>query len=454
MRRNFKVQVSRDRLNAELLKIGSFDEDFSITAAELRQFLKEQKIVHGVIEEQLEKIAENVTEIDYPVLIAKGTPAKNGVDAYLVNEVKKEDEEKETKRERLSFRDIIDIPAVKTGQLLASIIPETPGTDGKDVYGNPIKCRDGRPLRVRAGKNVVLNLEQFYSTADGQISITSREINVNPVYEISGDLDMKTGNIDFVGNVVIRGNVPTGYTIKAGGDIFIYGLVEGATLDAGGNIVISGGVSGEGRAKLISKTNIQAAYLNQASVEAEMDVTVATSIMHSQVTAGGVVNCERGSIIGGEIRAGNSIIVRDVGNQLFTRTVLQLGRDSLLDDREEQLRAEITELTETIKKLSDIEKKLSQIKQLNRLTPQQLELLSKQKATMDKLTKQLFDKDEELKDIEEAKRDIGNLRVCVSNIVFPNSHIRFGKYAKVIQKQHQNAEFSFYEGEIHFKPYL
>lgn len=445
---HFRVQVSKDRLEAELVKVKSFDNDFSVTEDDLNRFLKKEKITYGLKIGTIAKVAKNIKKTKFPILIAEGTAPKNGHDAYLVNEI-----EKEEQRERLSFRDVTDIPSVKNGQLLATVIPETPGTDGRDVYGNNIKAKDGKPLRIRAGKNVLFHLKQFYSTADGQVSITNRAISVNPVYEILGDLDMKTGNIDFIGNVVIRGNVPTGYTIKADGDIKIYGLVEGAHLKSGGSIVISGGISGEKRAIIEAGANVKAAYINQAKVDASQDVIVTSAIMHSNVTSGGIVNCETGSIIGGEIQAATNIVANEVGNHLFTKTVLQLGSTSSIDEKEQALKAEIKQLTENIKKLTSIEQKLSKAKQLGKLNQQQLLLLSKQKATMNKLTEQLFDKDEELKELEEAKREIEDLMVCVRNIVYPNSHIRFGRYAKVIQTEHQNARFYFRDGEIHFEPF-
>lgn len=449
MEKQFRVRISKDRLAAELLCEDTLESDFSVTVKELLQFLNKEKVTFGIDSNIIEDIEKNPQTFPFPVTIARGIAPKNGHDAYLVNEIKQEE-----KREKFHFRNVIDIPTVLNGQLLATIIPATPGTAGKDVGGNPIQAKDGRPLRIRAGKNVLHHLEQFYATADGQVSITNRAIHVNPVYEVQGDLDMKTGNIDFTGNVVVRGNVPTGYIIKAGGDIKIYGLVEGAFLEAQGSVVVSGGISGEKRGKVIAGSNVQASYINQATVEAGLDIFATSSIMHSNVVAGGIINCENGSIIGGEVKARSSIVAKEVGNHLFTKTILQLGADTSLDEKEHKLRAEIKELTETIKKLTDIEKKFAQAKQAGRLPKNQLLLLSKQKATMNKLTEQLFEKDEDLKELEEAKKETANLSVSVSGIVYPNSHIQFGKYAKVIQKEHQNVQFWYTDGEIHFKPYV
>src|SRR5690606_27653982 len=114
-----------------------------------------------------------------------------------------------------------------------------------------------------------------------------------PVYEVSGDLDMKTGNIDFVGNVVIRGNVPNGFEIKAKGDIHVYGTVESAFLYSEGSIFVNAGIVGQGNGKIYAKNNLHTTFINQGNIEVENDVHVSQSILHSTVIAGGSIYCEQ-----------------------------------------------------------------------------------------------------------------------------------------------------------------
>ena len=95
-----------------------------------------------------------------------------------------------------------------------------------------------------------------------------------PVFEVKGDLDLNTGNIDFIGNVMIDGNVPSGYEIKAGGDVKITGLVEGATIEAQGSIHISGGIAGQKKAVVRAGVDLQTQYVNQAIIFAGNDIQV------------------------------------------------------------------------------------------------------------------------------------------------------------------------------------
>src|SRR5690606_12118002 len=95
-----------------------------------------------------------------------------------------------------------------------------------------------------------------YAVIDGQVSITENDkINVFPIFEVKGDVDFRVGNIDFVGMVLIRGNVLSGFKIKATGDIRIMGEVEAADLEAGENIEIMAGVVAQGKGSIIAGRN-------------------------------------------------------------------------------------------------------------------------------------------------------------------------------------------------------
>src|SRR5699024_8636400 len=116
---------------------------------------------------------------------------------------------------------IMRIPSVKKGEKLATVVSPTAGIDGMNVYGQTVPAQQGRPSEMVAGKNVVYHNDHqaFYAIIEGQISINGHSIDVQPVYEVKESLSMKTGNLDFVGSIIIHGDVPTGYTVKAEGDV-------------------------------------------------------------------------------------------------------------------------------------------------------------------------------------------------------------------------------------------
>ena len=64
---------------------------------------------------------------------------------------------------------------------------------------------------------------------------------MNKLYKVD-QVDLKSGNIDFVGNVEVTGAVLEGMEVKAGNELHIGKNIESATVNASGEIVINGNV--------------------------------------------------------------------------------------------------------------------------------------------------------------------------------------------------------------------
>ena len=120
------------------------------------------------------------------------------------------------------------IESVKEGQLLATLIPIDYGEPGKDVYGNMIRPKKVRNKRLRHGKNIHLSDDklQMYSDVSGNVTLVNDMVFVTDTYTIEGDVGPSTGDIDYDGAVEVKGNVITGYTVKATGDITLMELLR------------------------------------------------------------------------------------------------------------------------------------------------------------------------------------------------------------------------------------
>src|SRR5699024_7083456 len=110
-------------------------------------------------------------------------------------------------------------------------------------------------------------------------------IEVHEVYQVDETLSMKTGNLDFVGSIVIRSDVPTGYIVRAGGDIKVFGIVEAAEVHAGGSLFISEGLAGLQKGTITAGGDIHIGYINQGKAEAGDSIYVENSILHSECIA-------------------------------------------------------------------------------------------------------------------------------------------------------------------------
>ena len=102
--------------------------------------------------------------------------------------------------------------------------------------------------------------------------MVNNAINVLPIHEIKGDVDFKTGNINFPGNLVIHGNVSNGFTVTAEGEIVIIGDVDASDITAGGKLSIRGAVQGMDKVTLTSGGDFTAKTINRAIINAKGNV--------------------------------------------------------------------------------------------------------------------------------------------------------------------------------------
>ena len=80
------------------------------------------------------------------------------------------------------------------------------------------------------------------------------------LHRVAGNVGYGTGNIDFTGSVQVRGDVENGFTVKAAGDIFIYGNVDGGFLYADGNITVNGRIIGQDKTIVQCKGDLYARH--------------------------------------------------------------------------------------------------------------------------------------------------------------------------------------------------
>lgn len=291
---------------------------------------------------------------------------------------------------------------------------------------------------------------KLYASLDGLVTLTNGSvINVFPVYEVNGDVDYSVGNIDFVGNVVVRGNVLTGFQIKAKGDIRIIGGVEGAELIADGSIEITAGILASNKGLIKAGKNVKSSFVQDGNIEAGEDVIVTQSIMHSRIRAGRNVICEgKGLIVGGIIQAGEMVSARTIGNTMSTATVIEVGvlpeLRSQLNELRQQLKTNTDNLTKTEKALVI----LDQLASAGQLDQGKAELRNRLSMTRRQTTQQLAQIKEQILEIEKNLEQIGLAKVEVKGNVYGGTKIVIGRYTRYIKDTIQRVGFQLADGEI------
>lgn len=291
---------------------------------------------------------------------ALGTPPVQGKNGQIIELYPREvtPEVKLMDDGTADYRAVNYVQRIQKGDAICEIVPPVEGKAGMRVDGVPVEPRPVKAARIPAGSNTTVSEDGLHLLAsrDGHLEYTGTNFQVKPVLEIAGDVDYSTGNIDFLGDVHICGDVRENFTVHATGTVTVDGLVEAACVDAGGDILISCGVLGDNRALLKSRGNIRARYMESCVAYAGKCVYT-DCIIGSQIYADDMIEVTtgRGTIIGGTLTAARAVKARMIGSQAGRTTEIRLGEYPYI---QEQLRNSEADLKAIYQEMEELQKEL------------------------------------------------------------------------------------------------
>ena len=171
-----------------------------------------------------------------------------------------------------------------------------------------------------------------------------------------------------------------GFKVTSKGDVEIFGTVEGGHVFADGNIIVKKGIRGNKKSKIEAKKNVYSNFIENAYVKAGEDIIVNSGIMHSEVNAGLNVQVggKRGVVVGGVCRAGKSLVCKNLGSNLATITIVEVGVNPDLWLAYNQVSRDIENIKQNLDKADKALKILKQLEEkLNKLPPDKEKLRQK-----------------------------------------------------------------------------
>lgn len=451
-----RIDISNDHMKAFAVFVPPKPGGRDLEVQDVVYELKKEDIAYGIKEDDIRKALDSEA-YNEPVLVAAGDPPLKGSDAKIIYHVRidKNISLKEDSQGRVDFRDLNLIENVVVGQLLAEKIPAERGKYGRDLFNQPLEAKDGVDVPLVPGKGTILSEDKTKLTAEvnGQVVFLEGKINVETVYRVNGDVNMKTGNITFLGSIVVTGNIEDNFQLKASGNVEVYGTVQKAVIEADGDIIIRQGVTGRDEARIISSNgNIIARFIQDAIIITDKDVIVQEVIMNSQVNAGGKIVCngKKAYIVGGLLRAGRLIHAKNIGSKSYTHTELVVGLNPKLLKQLEDYQA---------KKLESVMKKEQLMKTLNTVlarrdadpasfTDENKEYMAKIEAGVKKLEKRLLDFDKEIQTLQNYLEQTSQLgKVFFEKKMYPGVKVTIKNSEPYLCKNELQAKTFFLEND-------
>lgn len=387
---------------------------------------------YGLVAESAAMLASGRYDMQI-LLIAKGTAPVDGRAGEVIEKYPRTEgiTIQQDEHGKADFKNLNSIQSIRENQAICEIIPPTAGLPGTDVYGNQIRQKEGLAPYIPAGKNTRITEDglRLVAASSGRLLFKNGCFEVTQVLIIQSDVDYSVGNLDFPGDIVILGEVQTGFTVKAAGSVTVHGTVEGAAICSGGDVILKKGMNGSYEGEIHAEGEVKANFLENCKVYANGSV-YANSIISCQTYSGDGVYAEGsiGAVVGGSVTALYTVSARTIGNKNLKETVITLGTaPKLLAERKVVLK----EQKEVLDTLAKLDKNLDYLhRNMGAIPTDKLEVLTQlevQQRMYRERKKQLAERIEEL---DGYQMNFSKCRLK-SNMIFPATKVNIGPYLHV-----------------------
>ncbi|MBQ3162495.1 MAG: DUF342 domain-containing protein [Oscillospiraceae bacterium] len=323
-----------------------------VTFEDIMQELSSYKVCYGLNIDEIKRIANNRL-YNERTLVAEWTPAVNGVDGTITYRYEKQVKIAPVEDEHgfVDYKNLGLIRTIHKGDVIADITHPTEGEPGTDVKGQTLRQIPGKKASFTVGTNTELNEDetQIVASTDGNINFKSNAFVVDQVVTIAGDVDASVGNINFVGDVIVKGEVLEGFKISSKGNIVVSGNVNGATLECDGNIIIKKGCI---NSKITAHGSVTINFCEHSNIRCDGDLSSSNFVICDVYCGNLSVKGTHGGLMGGSYTSLTSVEIPNIGTKNYTPTVLTVGDNALLAEEKTGLLNDMEKLKKTIDDLT------------------------------------------------------------------------------------------------------
>ena len=417
--RYIELTVSDDSIKAWLQKKREEDKEV-VNLASVLDFLRVHQISYGIIDDE---IIEQWIEKPYgkneqnKIEIATGKAPVPGQEGKISYSFKTDytNPGKILKDGSIDFRERGDVPFVKKGDLLATLQSSIEGVSGINLSGEAVGVDEViDPLfSSDSGTTLLADGLKIIADVDGQPNVDAMgNVTVSEELVINENVDFKTGNVNFAGNIIVKGIIKEGFAVK--GVNLTARAIEGANIELSGDLNVSEGIT---NTEVRAVGNIYTKFINNCKIYGFGDFVVQKEIIDSSMLLSGSCIISSGHVIGSKISAKQGIEAKNIGTHASTPPDLRVGLDDHIGLLEKKIQESIEEslskrgqLKEKIKELNkkdqELHKKISDYAYAQDRS--QLEL----KKYQNKLEE--YEKSKNIKAVQEADMMIFELKKVTS----------------------------------------
>jgi uncharacterized protein (DUF342 family) len=255
---------------------------------------------------------------------------------------------------------------------------------------------------------------------------------------VNGHIDYSSGNVKYEKSVVVKGDVKTGFSVECGGDLDVYGTIEDANINVMGTVLCRLGFMGQGKGTIDSRGDVNITFMNNQTVRARGNVIIAREALNCTIMARKTISISGKplSAAGGVLVAGESIVLKEVGNHSGIKTVLEAGIDFVLAEELKKTDTYLKELTENCRGL------MSSYKRFDMLIKMKKKLAAKDEFTFAKLRNLIGKVTQQIKSLDKRKRlilekltNFDKAFIKIEYAAMPGTIFKFGEHHHLLNAQ-------------------
>lgn len=440
-------------------------EGFNDLTGKLRElqesFEKDMNLVHQPIEELSYKES---SLIPTTVVLRRGKKIQDGVDAEILFKLKDTGSASLDEKGRVNLKDFSCFKEVSKGDVLLKKSIVSPPIDGYTVYGDTLKAKPGKDIPIIIKENVAEKLIEneiiYTAEIDGVYKEDKNSVTVTEELIIEGDAGVKTGNIHYSRDIVIKGSICYGYEINCGGNLRVENDIEDkVTVYCDGNLFVKNGIFGD-QTVISVEGNLEAGFIQDSNCHVQGNILIHSSILHSQVTANGEIVVEgnnvdkdKASIIGGSIMTMKGLRTHSLGS-IYSKTVINCGYNPEMHKKFLKLHASVKDLDMLIIKVQNsigfnIRDKHN-LKRLSHLPEKERSIIKKKLQKLKELSKKkgVIEKAiQKIKTLTYAE-NTDELYVQVDNVISPEVTLYMYHDVEKVKTDLMSVRYYLKEGEI------
>lgn len=266
--------------------------------------------------------------------VAMGRHPVNGKDGKLVWLVRRfsPGQGDDNEREFSDFFTLGLFENVEKGTEIARIYNPKSGEAGIDIFGKVVPAETGKGIEIKWDKSVLLNSDEAHphytsvvAAISGYVHHQGNLVSVRDTIVLPRNLDGSIGNIDFLGNVTVTGDIQKGFHIKAQGNIVVKGNVLGDNkISCRGALSVKGYHIGSEHSSVSVGGDYSVGLAQSVKADVEGDIYIGTEARDCSFYSSGGVIATKASIIGGTVWCVQGVEAKSIGNDVGVRTEIGL----------------------------------------------------------------------------------------------------------------------------------